>query len=369
MTKDSKQRLPGWIGIALITVTTGLWVFWGTAELFYEGWGQSFPGPLAYLVPGAICLVLTLVVLRWPAFGGWLIIIMGGGFTAHWFWGRIASGVWSWTGLLSMFPLSGMLVLTGLLFLYEARFRRRLRAEGWTPPTKWLRRNIRYVIALGIPLLVGVGTAVSNLSYILAREDDGYRGARLIEGNGVALVWAPEGPGWNWKQSFGGYPSWNSLARYGLPPVGLEHKPGYDSLNATPDDMREYCLCAYLSEDGKTLMDEPQHIWRLPTTDEIIRSLCLHGENAGCTWDGTSSHAVCRVTPDKETPLWAPDQPPVYYWSADEYDSVNAYYVNYVGSGVWHQPKRWGNPRHGYRCVRETTAADSVLRNIQLSGE
>jgi len=35
-----------------------------------------------------------------------------------------------------------------------------------------------------------------------------------------------------------------------------------------------------------------------------------------------------------------------HYWSADEYDEQEAYYVSY-------QPKSWGNPRHGYRCVRE----------------
>ncbi len=45
-------------------------------------------------------------------------------------------------------------------------------------------------------------------------------------------------------------------------------------------------LCRYLSEDGLTLMAEPQGIWRMPTTDEIVRSLARHGQNAGCAWDG-----------------------------------------------------------------------------------
>ena len=49
---------------------------------------------------------------------------------------------------------------------------------------------------------------------------------------------------------------------------------------------------------------------------------------------------------------------PIYYWSADEYDEEDAWYVPYTGGrrygGVTsHQPKGWGNPRHGYRCVRE----------------
>ncbi|MBI4757913.1 MAG: hypothetical protein HY783_02760 [Chloroflexi bacterium] len=62
--------------------------------------------------------------------------------------------------------------------------------------------------------------------------------------------------------------------------------------------------------------------------------------------------ADCEILPDKETPLWVPSWSPIYYWSADEYDKRQAYYVSYNG-GINHQPKSWGNPRHGYRCVRE----------------
>jgi hypothetical protein len=99
------------------------------------------------------------------------------------------------------------------------------------------------------------------------------------------------------------------------------------------------------------LLPEPPHIWRLPTVDEIVRSLVKGGENAGCAWDGQPGKADCAVTPDKETPLWAPDASPIYYWAADEVDRANAWYVSYNGS-VHFQPKEWSNPRHSYRCVR-----------------
>jgi hypothetical protein len=112
-------------------------------------------------------------------------------------------------------------------------------------------------------------------------------------------------------------------------------------------------LCRHLSEDGLTLLGEPQDIWRMPTTEEIVRSLVRDGAQAGCTWDGVSGSARCRVSPDKETPLWVPDWSPIYYWSADEYDEHEAYYVSYHGGIISHQSKSWGNPRHGYRCVRE----------------
>lgn len=99
-------------------------------------------------------------------------------------------------------------------------------------------------------------------------------------------------------------------------------------------------------------------LWSMPTTDEIVRPLVRHGENAGCTWHGESGSADCTIAPDKETPLWALDLSPIYYWSADEYDEHEAWYVPYTGGhssggSISSQPKSWGNPRHGYRCVRE----------------
>lgn len=122
--------------------------------------------------------------------------------------------------------------------------------------------------------------------------------------------------------------------------------------DATIEEMRATGLCRYLSADGLTLMDTPQDSWRMPTTDEIVRSLVQNGQDAGCSWDGNSDWADCRVTPDKETPLWNPGQQAIYYWSADAYDTREAYYVGYNGNGVASQPKAWANPRHGFRCVR-----------------
>ncbi|MBN1483424.1 MAG: hypothetical protein JXA37_01770 [Chloroflexia bacterium] len=349
------QRLPGYIAVFLLMVATTLWTFWSIGEFYYEGWGVDFPLNLVYLIPGTICILFTLVALTWPRVGGWIIIVLGGAFT-YWRWGEeIREGGLDLEWALSWFPVSAMLVLIGVLFLLEARLRRRQRQADQPPPSSWLRRNLRYVVALTPPLLAIIGASIYYVPTLISRQDDGGRGARLVEGNGVTLVWAPLGPGWNWKQEWGGYPSWNSLAFYGVPPLGLdpEDKPAkYQDQPAGVVDMRTTGLCRYLGDDGLTLMDEPQDIWRMPTTDELVRSLTLHGENAGCTWDGLSEQADCRITPDKETPLWAPDQAPIYYWTADAYSREEAHYVNYAGSIDW-QPKRWGNPRHGYRCVRE----------------
>ena len=365
-----KRRLPGYIVMGLMTLTTSFWTLWGMGEMYYEGWGLPFPTPMRYLILGAVCLAFTLVALTWPRIGGWLLILVGGAFSAWWMTVAAGRGWLTWKWVLGTFPLSGLIAVVGVLFLLESRYRRQRHVEERTSPKEpdlseaegslpkgWLRRNLHYVLAIGCPLLVAIAVSIRFAPMALTRVDDGDRGARLIEGNGVELIWAPKGPGWNWKQPWGGYPSWDHIALYGVPPAGFDDKSGYEERHATAEDMANTCLCRYLSEDGLTLMDEPQNIWRMPTTDEIVRSLVRGGENAGCTWDGESGDAECIRQPNKDTPLWAPDEDPVYYWSADEYDEESAWYVPFTGGGgyggvIGYQPKDWGNPRHGYCCVR-----------------
>jgi hypothetical protein len=351
-----KRALPGYIATALMILVTVLWTFWSVGEMYYEGWWGPWYVKLAYLIPGTVCLLLTLLALAWPLIGGSLIILIGAAFTAWWWGPRFEDGI-DVGQLLALFPVSAILVIIGVLFLFEARHRRRRREDGWAPPESWLRRNTRYIFAVGAPLLVSIGWSVYWLPIVLTRQDDGIRTERLIVGDGVTLVWAPEGPGWNWKQPWGGYPSWNRVALWGVPPAGFDDKPGYEDGYATLDDMAATGLCRYLNERGSRLMDEPQDIWRMPTVLEIMRSLTRSGENAGCVYPGTIGVAMmgragCERTPEKETPLWAPDAAPIYYWAADQYDENRAYYVSYNGA-FSSQPKSWGNPRHSYRCVRE----------------
>jgi hypothetical protein len=71
---------------------------------------------------------------------------------------------------------------------------------------------------------------------------------RQIRGDGVDLVWAPAGPGWD-ESGF----SWSEARR----------------------------RCDYLTADGKALSVTPQRVWRLPTVDEVIRTMLWRGQNAG----------------------------------------------------------------------------------------
>ncbi len=338
-------RLPGWGASILMIFFSTYWTFWGANEMYHEGWWGAWYHPLPYLIPIAATLLPTLAAMRWPLAGG-ITIVAAGIFTFFFFSGDV-----SYIGL--------AIALVGAAFIVDGILKRRSPPVKADIPASWWKRNWLYRLAFGLPLMVFLAVSANMLPVVLTRVDDGDRSARLIEGNGVELIWAPQGPGWNWEQPYGGYPSWQALALYGFAPIGMEDKPGYGRQEdgsvvfAGEAEMNEYGLCAYLNADGTTLMDEPQYIWRLPTTDELVRSLVRHGENAGCAWQGEfRTQAECTLTPDKESPLWATDVPVIYYLSADAYGENLAYYVAYNGS-VNATYKLGGNPRHGYRCVRE----------------
>jgi len=118
---EFKRQLPGYIATALVILATSLWTLWGMGEMYHEGWWGPWTVRLRYLVFGVACLVLTLVALTWPRLGGWLTILVGGAFTV-WWWGPAAlRGQLTLRRVLSQFPLSGMLVIIGMLFLCEGR--------------------------------------------------------------------------------------------------------------------------------------------------------------------------------------------------------------------------------------------------------
>ncbi|MBD3413637.1 MAG: hypothetical protein GF421_04295 [Candidatus Aminicenantes bacterium] len=354
-----KSKLPGIIATAIVIVVTSSWIVWGLGELYYEGWGQPFPQLLNYLIPGAIFLIFSLVSVMWPLAGGIILIAAGSVFSIIWSLLAFSREWFSIKWVLStLLPFMGIFVGVGVLFIWESRYRRQKRLEKKKPKQNWFRRYFRCLLVLGLPMITAIAVSVYYSPLILSRVDDGERGARLIKGNDVTLVWAPQGPGWNQKKTSGVYPSWNDIALYGVEPVGFHKKPDTKNKQATQKDMDTTCICRYLSDDGQKLMEKPQNIWRMPTTEEVIRSLVSQGKSAECNWDGESLKADCQKQPNKGTPLWAPDQSPIYYWSRDEYDDEEAWYVPYTGGiryggVIHHQKKDWANPRHGYRCVRE----------------
>ena len=278
LTRKTLARVPGWSASVLMVVVTVFWTYWGIAEMYHEGWWGAWTNRLPYLVPIAVTLIPGLVAFRWPLVGGALIVVIGL-FAAVFFGGGVT-------------VIGLAIALTGGAFVFDGLIRRRAPSQPAPAPMPWWRRHWRYVLLLGAPLIVAVGISAATLPIVLGRVDDGDRSARLIEANGVTLIWAPEGPGWNWLQPWGGYPSWQRIALYGVPPLGLDDKPGYgrrvdgagEGVYSTAADMAERNLCRYLSADGTTLLDQPQDLWRMPTTDEVVRTFGFP------SWEGTNAY-------------------------------------------------------------------------------
>jgi hypothetical protein len=295
------RQLPGWIATALLALATALWTYWGVGEMYYEGWWGAWTNRLPYLVPPLVCITFALVALAaWPRVGGWIVLLAGGAFTA-WRWERQAHlGLLTVRWAVGWFPVSGAFVLVGALFLLEGRYRKKRRTGGRNPRSRWLP----YLVAFAPSLLITIGVTAFFAPLLLSRYDDGERAvgqleAARIEGNGVVLVWAPAGPGWNGHplRGVGRYPSWDDLALYCMPPAGIHpQRKLSEGEHATQADMQATGLCGYLSAEGKRLMPERQDVWRLPTTDEIVRSLVRQGENAGCTWDGSRRVASANAS-------------------------------------------------------------------------
>ena len=176
---------PANVAWLLSVLITCLWVLWGVPEMFHEGWYAPFEW-LFFLLPASAMLALTLLALRWPRMGAALFVALGLGFGALIQWqirpGGGRSAGWTLANLLSWIPVTFFLVVVGALFFLGRQAR---------------RRAIHYLAAVGLPLALGLVLAVAPAYRVSRRLDDGNRGERLIPGNGIALRWAPAGPGWD----------------------------------------------------------------------------------------------------------------------------------------------------------------------------
>ena len=127
------KRLPGYLATGIVIVVASLWWFWGVAEMYYEGWWGAWYNRLPYLIPGAICLLLALAAITWPRLGGWLLIVVGVGFT-FFLWGEsLFEGSFTLERALTQLPMTLSLALIGGLFLLEARNKKKRLAAGWQP--------------------------------------------------------------------------------------------------------------------------------------------------------------------------------------------------------------------------------------------
>jgi hypothetical protein len=290
-------KLPGWIAVGISTAISSVWAYWGIIENFHEGWFHDSLWQnlllmfIQYLSIPIIFVLLTVIAVRWRRAGAAAFIAAAIGLGVFFHGAHI-----SVTALLALPP-----VILGLLFWFG------------TPKPK----KLAFIIPVALPLIIILGLGIPEGVKVTNRLNDGNFGARLVQGNGIELVWAPAGPGWTDSGT-----SWEEAQK----------------------------ICRYLSEDGTALEDTPQDIWRLPTVEEAVRSMSRHGVNAGGIWDSETEKASYDRKPDKETPLWNNRSEVIYYWTSTETDEKHAYIVVYDGS-VYSKDKR-GSASLGFRAVK-----------------
>lgn len=273
-----RRSIAGWSAVAISTVFSALWAFWGSIEAFHEGWysrtwAGNVAGALAYLTPmlGLMLPGLAALWRRWWGAGLHLV------FAAAMTW---VFELYDRPAVMAMLALPPMVV--AWLYVYGRPEPRRLAAR----------------LLVGLPLATALVSGAYPCWMAVTRQDDGDYGLRVIEGNGVRLAWAPEGPGWPDRPA-----NWNEARS----------------------------ICERLSRDGARLESEPQGWWRLPTVDEAVRSSVRRGANAGGEWDAAAGKPRYRVMPNKETPLWSRYSPSIYRWTGTEVDERRAYRIVWNG--------------------------------------
>ncbi|MCI0333476.1 MAG: DUF1566 domain-containing protein [Planctomycetes bacterium] len=255
------RQVTSWSAVGLSATAASFWAFWGIIENFHEGWyytslwmnlGMML---VQYLLPMILFVAAALAAIRWPRVRGGIHVVAA--LAAIWFFSGASPAV--------LYPyIVGPLVCMGIAY--------------WLGPAQPRRWAVAMVV--GLPFITLLVCGVEPAYRVSGRLDDGDRSTRRSTGNGVDLIWASEGPGW---PSDG--VTWQEANR----------------------------LCRHLTEDGMSLAETPQDMWRLTTVDEAVRSIHRHGRNSGGSWNAASARASYHLTPDKESPFWD-IRSKVIYW-------------------------------------------------------
>lgn len=242
-------------------------------------------------LPWMFIPMLAGLIALWRPFAGALIHVVLAA-TAFWLFGMRIGG---WL-------IAVPLIAIGVLYLYAGTLR-----------LKWASR-----VLVGVPVATAIVSGAYPAWIVFTRPSTVDLSMQTIAGNGVDLTWAPAGPGWG----TGGL-SW------------------FDA-KAT---------CESLALDGITTSAAPLHLWRLPTIDEVIRTMRWRGVNAGGAWNAQAGRASYRSTPDKEAPLWNPRSNVIYWWTVDEIGGDRAYRISYNGQ-VLAVRKATRQGYLAFRCAR-----------------
>jgi len=294
---NGKGTTIAWVAIAISAAFANLGTLWGIIANFHTGWYfESFRANILlmfgkYLLAPGFFTLAAVIAIRWRKCGAALHLLFAIG--AYALFGGMKTGFWI---------VSASLAALGILY--------------------WLgtiaNKKIAYILVLALPMLQIAGLGVYHGIRVASRFNDGEFGARKIEGNGISLIWAPQGPGWP------------------------DNGTSWEQANE---------ICAHLSEDGKTIQKEALCLWRLPSVNEAVRSQVIHGQNAGGVWNEQIQKASYRLRPDKESPLWNSHRKTIYWWTSSETSLKKAFTIDYNGS-VWPRMKNFRPEYLNFRAVR-----------------
>jgi hypothetical protein len=295
--KARNKNITGYIAVTISALFANLWAYWGIIENFHEGWyhpdlsdrilmmfGQYLAVPLVFIVLG-------LISFNWPKIGALLHVVLA--VFAYFIFGRVTAG---------LFFIS--IPVLGLSLLY------------WV--SCFPRKIYAYITILILPMILMIGIGIYQFHRVSLRYNNHKPEAMLIQGNGVRLVWAPDGPGWPDKGT-----TWDEACR----------------------------ICRHLDTNGKIILTREVGIWRLPTVDEAVRSQVYHGQNSGGVWDRTKNEASYQLPPDKESPLWNPNVKTIYWWTSTEVNNKQAYIIVFNG-GVFPRDKKIRAGYLNFRAVK-----------------
>jgi len=277
MSKFNSSVITGWTAVAVSTVLASLFAFWGANENFHEGWyfRDLWRNLSLMMVQYMIWMFLPMIAGLLALWNRVLGFVMHTAFAigALWLFGFRSVGA-HWIAI----PI----LILGIFYCC-----------GRPVPVKWARRSLIF-----IPLLTAVFSGAYPAWRVFTRPGVVDGSLRQIQGNGVNLIWAPVGPGWDEKEM-----SW------------------YEAR----------LRCSLLTAGGTALASQPVGVWRLPTVDEAVRTMIWRGRNAGGRWNAQTRRVSFRAPPDKEAPLWNQYSPVIYRWTADELENERAYMVAYNG--------------------------------------
>jgi len=289
------KNIIGWITYVASVALVCFWSYWGINETFHEGWyftslwRNLLLTFLQYLSVPCILIILFLLAMRYKKIGAVLFIVTA--IFAFFFFSTNTGKV--------------MIAAPVLLFALGYYFGN-FQYKRWMALTLIIITSL-VVLSFGIPQYLRVKNRYNDFNF----------GNRTVIGNGITLIWAPQGAG--------------------FPLIGGLWQKAVDA-------------CAYLNSEGTKLEDRPVNKWRLPTRNELVRSMTRNNLNAGGVLDD-SGKAQYKTTPDKETPLWNPNSKVIYYWTSESASEKTAYFLAYNG-GVWERRKDSGAEYQGYRCVK-----------------